>query len=85
MQGWGVDQWGSLVAIIGSSITALSYGLKYVVIKPLTNTMDRLNDSFEGLNSTLKLMQSDIDKIDERIDKHETRITVLETINSIND
>ncbi|CAK1224150.1 unnamed protein product [Fructobacillus cardui] len=81
MQNWTVDQWASLVTVIASSITALSYGLKYVVIKPLTSSMERLNESFAGLNSTLKLMQSDVDRIDERVDDHETRITVLETIN----
>ncbi|CAK1235758.1 MULTISPECIES: hypothetical protein [Fructobacillus] len=78
MQNWGIDEWASLVGIIASSITALSYGLKYVVIKPLTSSMERLNESFAGLNSTLKLMQSDVDRIDERVDDHETRITVLE-------
>ncbi|CAK1225902.1 unnamed protein product [Fructobacillus tropaeoli] len=78
MQNWGIDQWASLVGIIASSITALSCGLKYVVIKPLTYSMERLNESFAGLNATLKLMQSDVDRIDERVDDHETRITVLE-------
>ncbi|USS92047.1 hypothetical protein [Fructobacillus americanaquae] len=78
MQNWGVDEWASIFGIIGSSITALSYGLKYVVIKPLTSSMERLNDSFSSLDSTLKLMRADVDQIDERVDDHETRITVLE-------
>ena len=86
VMGLGIDEWGSIVAIIGG------IGCFFGVIIKVTSVMNRLQNTMEMLDSTLRELVNDnretkhrLDKLEDRFEEHigeakvrNQRITSLE-------
>lgn len=78
----GVQSWGdlaSIIGIIGGLSGCIGWIVKKLVIDPLTQTMDKLTDGFNGLNKTLEEIKSNSNELDKRVDRLDIRITKVET------